>query len=969
MQSAPSSSSSLPSAQASQALSPSVEPQLNGGASNSTKKHKREHSSTSSTLQKAGLSSKSATSTANEGDLQTFLDCSNMCIFGIDKDGKINLWNRQMSQVSGFGKDTVLKQPLASSTFFSSASEQQQEVSKVLDLALKGEATSNHKVKMNIIRNGESSIQEFLWNVSAQRSNSGSIVGAICMAQVVEPSEPLMNTQGDGAAGSQHNSNDHNKKDAIMTLQDSSSSSGSSSELQRQLDSSNLLIFGIGMDGKVNAWNKKMAEITEFSREEAMQQPFSQTFVLPKLRSKVDQILQRALEGKETTTYELEFRTKVKMEKMHTMTECNIKVMIVHGILTPASAFCFVQSQERKECHLLLSTTPRRANGDENGPVLGVMVFAQDVTEVTLHDRASMNRELRQLVETANAPIFGIDVDGNVNEWNDKTAEITGFSKAEALHQPLVSTFIVPNLRESVQDVLDAALQGNETSNYQLEFRTKTNETRYLLVNATTRRNIDSEIVGVVGVAQDVTDDRKHSEELREMQYIRASQEAKLETERNMTAYFAHELRNPLHAIDSALKLMPDMPLTAESTELVNSMTQCASFMSSIMNNLLDVRKMEEGKMVLNKMPLSLTGLMERVRTMLLPSVRSGVTFLTHYNLGDKDWVMGDSHRIQQVLTNVITNAIKYTPSGSIVVTVSAKDDLVRFECKDTGPGIPKHDQTKLFHRFVQRGGAPGTGLGLAIAKHLVDLTGGQIFFESDPASHPGTSCVIEMPLPSCSEPSNDDGAAESPFLEHPIRLLVVDDIRMNRTMFHRRVIKGIAPKAKITEACTGEEALDICKHQGFDVILMDQHMEQAGGVLLGTDTVVAMRRRGIDSVIVGCSGNDIDDQFMDSGTDWVMKKPTPPNDIIVKRLRQLLNRRQRLLERRIAGNASNSNNNGGSSLVNSYHSVAGVPAPTAAPYVTDFSTSEAVKRRLGLSVCPSFGPPPLHYKKKRKVV
>ena len=123
---------------------------------------------------------------------------------------------------------------------------------------------------------------------------------------------------------------------------------------------------------------------------------------------------------------------------------------------------------------------------------------------------AAMARELRQLVDTANAPIFGIDVNGNVNEWNDKTAEITGFSKEEAFNQPLVSTFIVPKLRESVQDVLDKALKGVETSNYELEFRTKSNEIRYLLVNATTRRDANNNVVGVVGVAQDVTEAAKH---------------------------------------------------------------------------------------------------------------------------------------------------------------------------------------------------------------------------------------------------------------------------------------------------------------------------------------------------------------------------------------------------------------------------------------------------------------------------
>ena len=99
----------------------------------------------------------------------------------------------------------------------------------------------------------------------------------------------------------------------------------------------------------------------------------------------------------------------------------------------------------------------------------------------------------------ANAPIFGIDVEGDVNEWNDKTAEITGFTKEEAFNSPLVATFIVPKLRQSVQEILDNALRGQGTSNYELEFRTKSDEIRYLLVNATTRRDAENNIVGVVG--------------------------------------------------------------------------------------------------------------------------------------------------------------------------------------------------------------------------------------------------------------------------------------------------------------------------------------------------------------------------------------------------------------------------------------------------------------------------------------
>jgi CheY-like chemotaxis protein len=220
---------------------------------------------------------------------------------------------------------------------------------------------------------------------------------------------------------------------------------------------------------------------------------------------------------------------------------------------------------------------------------------------------------------------------------------------------------------------------------------------------------------------------------------------------------------------------------------------------------------------------------------------------------------------------------------------------MLRFECVDTGPGIPKEDQSKLFQRFVQRGGAPGTGLGLAIAKHLVDLVGGNIGFESDPTVKPGTTCVVELPLELCNEPENpeDSRQEEITMITEPISILIIDDVAMNRIMFGRRVTKGIAPNAIIEEAPTGEEALEICKDRTFDFIIVDQHMEEAGGVLLGTDTVIAMRRRKIESIIIGCSGNDIDSDFMDAGSDWVMGKPAPPNAIILKQLKYLMSKRR----------------------------------------------------------------------------
>jgi signal transduction histidine kinase len=235
------------------------------------------------------------------------------------------------------------------------------------------------------------------------------------------------------------------------------------------------------------------------------------------------------------------------------------------------------------------------------------------------------------------------------------------------------------------------------------------------------------------------------------------AQEAKVDIERNMTAYFAHELRNPLAVIDSALASMPETDMPDDARHLLESMQLCSSFMSSIMNNLLDVRKMEEGLLVLKSNPLSLSGLVNNTICMALPSVRPNVALrAVSRTSAENDWVSGDIERIQQILINIVSNAIKYTMVGSITLTVDwTASNLVRFQCEDTGPGIPRSEQADLFNRFTTRGGAPGTGLGLSIAKQIVTLIGGSIQFESDPTVQPGTNCQVLLPLKLVREPES----------------------------------------------------------------------------------------------------------------------------------------------------------------------------------------------------------------------
>jgi two-component system, sensor histidine kinase len=369
------------------------------------------------------------------------------------------------------------------------------------------------------------------------------------------------------------------------------------------------------------------------------------------------------------------------------------------------------------------------------------------------------------------------------------------------------------------------------------------------------------------------------------------AQMAKVDIERNITAYFAHELRNPLSAIDSALASMPCSD-PEENAELLSSMKLCSSFMTTIMNNLLDVRKLEEGKLVLHSDPFSLQQIIQDVRKMARPTLRPNVDFLIEFNTGEKDCVMGDASRINQILTNIVSNAVKYTLIGSITLAVGWDKDIVQFECRDTGPGIPKEQQSRMFERFVQRGGAPGSGLGLALVKQMVALMSGTIHFDSDPTIRPGTTCVVRLPLKSCDVPVPNLSLTNEQPLNEPLRILLVDDIKMNRVMLKRRLQKDIAPCCEIVEASTGEDALAICEKVTFDVIIMDQYMEEAGGILVGTDVIIALRRMKVSSVIIGCSGNDLSLEFTSSGADIVWSKPMPSNAEMIQQLRQFLQQR-----------------------------------------------------------------------------
>jgi len=563
----------------------------------------------------------------------------------------------------------------------------------------------------------------------------------------------------------------------------------------------------------------------------------------------------------------------------------------------------FSKNGERIE--VLLNATTRR---DVDGKIIGVVGVGQDITKMKIEQAKSvaLATDLQNLINQANAPIFGVDTAGRVNVWNKMAEFITDVSAEVAMGKNFVGTYVLEEQRAAVQGVFSAALEGKTTSNYQMSISSRRRVE--VLLNATTRRDACGAVVGVVGVGQDITEYELQRKKAELLAIQLTQKEAAMETEQRVTSYMSHELRNPLFGLTGCLEELSSKDVTEhERASLLESSTACARQMTGLCNAMLDIQKIESGTFVLGQKPIVLATLFAEVKLILQQLCQKGVVF--HVNVEVYKPILGDALRLKQVLINLASNAAKFTTAGSI--TLSARIDgagkLLRIVCADTGPGIPKVDLDKIFERFYQRGARLGSsGLGLSICKSLVGLMQGRIWMESDVGV--GTQCIIELPLvlghvttagaaENLGTPATSDGATSMPKssfgriaalspsapkniskTDSPVlRILIVDDIKLNHSVM-RRKLHRIFPshQVEVDSVYCGEDCIaaflapDV---QEYNVIIMDQHM---GPGFLGTDTILLLRtEHQCTSKIIAVSGNkDCMKKFELAGADMFLEKP-----------------------------------------------------------------------------------------------
>ena len=326
-------------------------------------------------------------------------------------------------------------------------------------------------------------------------------------------------------------------------------------------------------------------------------------------------------------------------------------------------------------------------------------------------------------------------------------------------------------------------------------------------------------------------------------QRTRDAESARLEAERasraksDFLASVSHELRTPLHSVLGYAELLSDhLPSDGEAARLASHIRSSGSALLGLVNDLLDLSRIEAGRLQLAAEPFSLLELAEQSLSMVRGAAESKALDL---DLRGAEWhggdVVGDAFRVRQVLVNLLSNAVKFTEQGGVVLAIAPAGGppearRLRFSVHDTGIGVPEGKQHLLFQRFSQVDGTSrrahgGAGLGLAICKRLVERLGGVIGMESREGQ--GSTFWFELDLPPSATPHLDPKVSKRP-QARARRVLLVDDVVMNQEL--GRLMLESAGHA-VDVASGGAEAVSAVEANAYDAVFMDVHMPLMDGL------------------------------------------------------------------------------------------------------------------------------------------
>lgn len=445
----------------------------------------------------------------------------------------------------------------------------------------------------------------------------------------------------------------------------------------------------INLEGKITEWNDEAELIFGYSTEEAVGENIS-LVLCEEIFQKEKKIIRNLKKGNDEF-FEAECRNK-----------------------------------SGKRIYISFSASPKK---NEVGKVIGITQFVEDITEQKLADEKQAT--LAAIINSSDDAIISKTLDGIITSWNRSATKMFGFTEKEALGKHI--SIIIPKDRLSEETLIISNIRrGNKIDHFETIRQAKDGTKKYISLTVSPVKNSKGKIIGASKIARDISI-KAEAERQREL-YTQRLKELNGFKDEFMTMA-SHELKTPLTVILINMQLLESMVSAGLQKDFVNKTINQVNKLSRLISNLLDVSKAQAGQLILEPELFDLNSLIEETCLNLQHTTNNQL--ITFNNYHQTLMVSADKNKIEQVVVNIITNAIKYSPNdGKIIINAVKKGKDILVGISDEGIGIPGKDIENIFMRFFRVSGSAssfaGSGVGLYIASEIIKMHGGKIWAESE---------------------------------------------------------------------------------------------------------------------------------------------------------------------------------------------------------------------------------------------
>jgi PAS domain S-box-containing protein len=490
-------------------------------------------------------------------------------------------------------------------------------------------------------------------------------------------------------------------------------------------------------------------------------------------------------------------------------------------------------------------------------PEIKVLKNAADIIGAAI-ERQQMEAEFNMLVlavEHSPASIIITDINGNIQYANPKFTFLTGYALKEVLGKNASILKSGTHSAKYYREMWGAILSGREWNG---EFHNKKkNGELYWEFESISPIITKGQITHFIGIKEDITERKEYEKHLKEAKEIAESaNKAKSEFLANMS----HEIRTPMNSILGMAELLQSSTLSLDHQEYATAICNSSKMLLSLINDILDMSKIEAGKIELHHEAVDILETIEDIAHLnSMAASEKGLRLILYFEEGTPRYVIGDAVRIRQVLINLTGNAVKFTDKGEVLIKAACIERnrefaKIRIDVIDTGPGIPQKSHNHIFEKFTQGDASitrryGGTGLGLPICKKLMEIMSGEIGLESSPGNGSDFYCIFNLPLMQSPPAEETPGPADN------MRILVADNNSVSRNALCGQLSQW---NLKYDEVITFDATLSKIRHSlsegnPYSIYFVDQ--ELPGLTDEATLDLIGKINKNAQLVIISTSG------------------------------------------------------------------------------------------------------------------